>query len=197
MTNFFNIERGCRQGDPLSPYLFILCIELLSIKLKSNAIIHGIQIDQHEYLINMYADDTFITLDGTEIALRETLKCFESFNQSSGLKMNISKTKAVWIGSKKYSNDILCPVLMLNWSQNDFKVLGINFSINHDSMIDINFKTKVKEISSLLKSWQHRKLTLMGKITVIKTLALPKIIHLLTALPNLPESKPNNLNYIL
>ena len=197
MTNFFNIERGCRQGDPLSPYLFIVCIELLSIKLKSNAIIHGIQIDQHEYLINMYADDTFITFDGTEIALRETLKCFESFNQSSGLKMNISKTKAVWIGSKNYSNDILCPVLMLNWSQNDFKVLGINFSINHDSMIDINFKTKVKEISSLLKSWQHRKLTLMGKITVIKTLALPKIIHLLTALPNLPESKPNNLNYIL
>ena len=63
-------------------------------------------------------------------------------------------------------------------------------------MIDINFKTKVKEISSLLKSWQHRKLTIMGKITVIKTLALPKIIHLLTALPNLPESKLNNLNSI-
>ena len=63
-------------------------------------------------------------------------------------------------------------------------------------MIDINFKTKVKEISSLLKSWQHRKLTLLGKITVIKTLASPKIIHLLTALPNLPESKLNNLNSI-
>ena len=110
--------------------------------------------------------------------------------------MNISKTKAVWIGSKKYSNDVLCPDLMLNWSQNDFKVLGINFSINLDSMIDINFKTKVKEISSLLKSWQHRKLTLMGKITVIKTLASPKIIHLLTALPNLPESKLNYLNSI-
>ena len=60
----------------------------------------------------------------------------------------------------------------------------------------ISFKTKVKEISSLLKSWQHRKLTLMGKITLIKTLALPKIIHLLTALPNLPESKLNNSNSI-
>ena len=88
MTNYIHIERGCRQCDSLSPYLFILCIELLSVKLESNAIIQ-IQIDQHEYHINMYADDTFITLNGTEIALRETLKCFESFYRSSGLKINI------------------------------------------------------------------------------------------------------------
>ena len=34
----------------------------------------------------------------------------------------------------------------------------------------------------------------MGKITVIKTLALPKLIHLFTALPNLSETKLNHLN---
>ena len=45
-------------------------------------------------------------------------------------------------------------------------------------MIDINFKTKLKELISLPKSWQHGKLALMGKITLIKTLALPKIIHI-------------------
>ena len=112
----------------------------------------------------MYADDMFITLDGTEIALRETSKCFESLYQSSGIKNEHFKNKSCMDWQQKYSNDILCPDLMLNWSQNDFKVLGINFSINLNSMIDINFKTKVKEISSLLKSWQHRKLTLMGNI---------------------------------
>jgi hypothetical protein len=47
---------------------------------------------------------------------------------------------------------------------------------------------------AILKSWQHRKLTLLGKITVIKTLALPKLIHLLTSLPNLPQTKINDLN---
>jgi hypothetical protein len=45
-----------------------------------------------------------------------------------------------------------------------------------------------------LKSWQHRKLTLLGKSTAIKTLALPKLIHLLTSLPNLPQAKRNDLN---
>ena len=44
-----------------------------------------------------------------------------------------------------------------------------------------------------MKSWQHRKLTLLGKITVIKTLALPKIVHLLTLLPNLKEQALNEL----
>jgi hypothetical protein len=41
----------------------------------------------------------------------------------------------------------------------------------------------------LLLFWDlHRKLTLLGKVTVIKTLALPKLIHLPTSLPNLKQS---------
>jgi hypothetical protein len=44
-------------------------------------------------------------------------------------------------------------------------------------MPDLNFRKKIIDISKILKSWQHRKLTLLGKVTVIKTLALPKLIH--------------------
>jgi hypothetical protein len=46
----------------------------------------------------------FLILDGSENSLREALECFESFNKVSGLKMNSSKTKAVWVGNKKYSD---------------------------------------------------------------------------------------------
>jgi hypothetical protein len=56
-------------------------------------------------------------------------------------------------------------------------------------MPDLNFRKKIIDVSKILKSWQHRKLTLLGKVTVIKTLALPKLIHLLTSLPNfIPSS---------
>ena len=93
MSNFFSLERGCRQGDPLSPYLFIIGVELLSLKLKANQDIHGIIINEVESLISLYADDTFLILDGSENSLREALECFESFYKVSGLKMNSSKTK--------------------------------------------------------------------------------------------------------
>jgi hypothetical protein len=58
-------------------------------------------------------------------------------------------------------------------------VFGIYFSL--DCITDVNFIKKIKEVTEILKSWQHRKLTLLRKITAIKTLALPKLIHLLTS----------------
>jgi hypothetical protein len=100
----------------------------------------------------------------------------------------------VWVGNKKYSDQIICPNMKLNWSHENFKILGIDFSLDLNCITDINFTKKIKEVKAILKSWQHRKLTLLGKITVIKTLALPKLIHLLTSLPNLPQTKINDLN---
>ncbi|VDH96818.1 Hypothetical predicted protein, partial [Mytilus galloprovincialis] len=67
-------------------------------------------------------------------------------------------------------------------------------SMREQKIEGLLLRKKIKEVSAILKSWQHRKLTLLGKITVIKTLALPRLIHLLTALPNLPHSQLNELS---
>jgi hypothetical protein len=86
LSHFLNLERGFRQGDPLSPYLFIIGVELLSLKLKRNPDIQGITINDDETLLSQYADDTFLILDGREISLKETLSYFESFLQSLRIK---------------------------------------------------------------------------------------------------------------
>ena len=86
---------------------------------------------------------------------------------------------------------------MVRFSNSNFKVLGLDFSLDLSSMVAINYTKKFKEVSQILKSWEHRKLTLLGKITVVKTLALSKLIHLFTTLPNLQDTKFQELNSIL
>ena len=67
----------------------------------------------------------------------------------SGLKMNSTKTKAVWVGNKKYSDQIICPNMKLNWSHENFKVLEIDFSLDLNCITDINFTKKIKEVKAI------------------------------------------------
>ena len=104
-SSFFSIGRGCRQGDPLSPYLFIICAEFLSTMIKNDKKIKGITVSNTEFKISQFADDTSIFLDGSAESLKNTLDELDKFAKVSGLKISYDKTQLVWIGSKKYSSD--------------------------------------------------------------------------------------------
>ena len=66
LSEAFTIQRGCRLGDPLSPYIFLLCAEILNRLFKANKDIKGIKIADEEYTLSQYADDTTVLLDGSE-----------------------------------------------------------------------------------------------------------------------------------
>ena len=54
-TRYFPLERGTRQGDPISAYLFILALEMLFLQVRQNIDIQGIMIDGQEIKISEYA----------------------------------------------------------------------------------------------------------------------------------------------
>ena len=185
LTNRFKIERGCRQGDPLSPYIFLLCAEILSISIRNNNLINGLLIRNVSHKIIQYADDTIITLDGSNNDLKETMQILDAFANVSGLAINKQKTKAIWIGKNKNKRGSLCAQENLEWVyEGYFRYLGIDFAHDLDEMIQHNYNEKIMQIKSQMTLWLKRSLTVLGRITVVKSLLVSKLNYLFMSLPN-------------
>ncbi len=89
---FFNLERGERQGCPLSAYLFILAIEILANKIRHEKDIKGIKIDKEETKLSMLEDDLTLILQDLK-SIENVLKLLDDFSRYSGLSINIEKLK--------------------------------------------------------------------------------------------------------
>ena len=76
--------------------------------------------------MEIYADDLSLFLEPYDDNLRNAIKVLSDFFKLSGLKISVTKTKAVWFGSKYDSNDKLCHDLQLKWVKS-FTLLGIDF----------------------------------------------------------------------
>lgn len=197
LSQFFQIQRGCRQGDPISPYIFILCAEILAIKIRNNSNIKGIKIGDTHFKFSQYADDSSVILDGSHTSLNETLNELYQYGKYSGLNINFSKTCVVWIGAKKYSGETINTRWKLNWGLTQFKLLGIQFDVDLDKMIKINYSNKMEKLKNLIKRWKRRYLTPLGKITVIKSVLVSMFNHLFISLPNPDTDTMNEMNKLL
>ena len=93
----------------MSPYLFILSAEILADAIRKKQRIKGIEINGIDLKLSQYAEDTTLILDGSEESFLESAILIETFRDISGLRFNIKKTKALWIGSKKDCDLILLP----------------------------------------------------------------------------------------
>ena len=67
-SDYFYLTRGVRQGDPLSPYLFLLAVEILATAVRENTEIKGIAIERQETKLLQYADDTTAVLSDLDSA---------------------------------------------------------------------------------------------------------------------------------
>ena len=96
---YFSLKRGTRQGDPLSAYLFILCLETLFIQIKENPDIKGIRIGTEEIRLSAYADDAdFLTPDVKSLEL--IFQTYETFQSFSSLNLTSTSQRPVGLGQK-------------------------------------------------------------------------------------------------
>ena len=183
-SELIELCRGCRQGDPISPYIFVLAVELLGVSVRTHKELEGYKIRNVEHRISQFADDTNMFILHNERNLRLCMSILEEFHLISGLKINVDKTKVVKFGQQRDSRNNICPDLKLIWTEK-FTSLGINYDVTDlKNITDLNIEPKVLEIQKLIRIWQLRNLTLIGKITIIKSLLISKFIHILLSLPS-------------
>eukprot|EP00057_Strongylocentrotus_purpuratus_P026288 XP_011680762.1 PREDICTED: uncharacterized protein LOC583642 [Strongylocentrotus purpuratus] len=198
LTRPLNMERGIFQGCPISPYLFLLVIESMALAIRQNPNIQGIPVAENELKISLLADDSTCFIDGSDNSFKSLFDTIGFFSESSGCKLNISKSEAIWIGSLKGCQRYPFCEKGLKWNKFTFKTLGIHFSLTTDHLYDLNHKIKLKSIENTLNCWRARNLSLVGKICVVKTLLLPQVLYFFSVLCiKIPKKFFRQLNTIL
>ena len=158
-SQYFNIERGVRQGDPLSPYLFVTAVEILAIAIRSQDDIKGIKLNKLETKLLQFADDTTVVLSDLDSAqaLFVLLDCFEKV---SGLKLNVAKTEAMWIGSLQNCEN---EPLGVKW-KTCVKFLGIFITYDVQILVEKNFKQRLKKIRNAINYGSQEACQFMAKL---------------------------------
>lgn len=101
----FKLERGIRQGDPLSPFLFLIVAEGLSLLMKkatSDGLLNAAEVGHQGLKVShiQYAENTVFIVEGCKESAEAIKEIFKQFELISGLEVNFDKSKflrSTWI----------------------------------------------------------------------------------------------------
>ena len=169
----FKMEKGLRQGDPLSPYLFILVTEaLVSIIKKAHEmnLIEDVKIGKAKVSLKhlQFADDTLIFAPKSNTCISNYFRIFDVFALISGLSLNYSKSCFYsWnTMDHDWAKAIASSVGCLH-STPPFTYLG--FPLGAQMNKCSAWKPVVKKVENRLASWKAKILSRAGKLTLIKS----------------------------
>jgi len=189
-TSPFSIKRGTPQGDRISPYLFIIVIEILLIKIKR---MEGRGIDNCNFIKNWiensgmqgegntegFADDISILFAMSAESVGLIKEILAQFALCSGLSINIKKTQLMVCGTENFAiGSKVCDILVVD----KVKILGITIDRKLENL-EQNWEEKIAKMERLSNFWKLQKLLLPGRILVAKTFLLSQVVFLLETLP--------------
>lgn len=171
VNGYFKGTRGLRQGDPLSPYLFVIALNNLSFMLKQAA-----QERKFNYHLNCastkmthlcFADDLLIFIDGTLDSVQAVLQVLKDFEKRSGLAVSVHKTSFFASGLTPSETDLVQFSTGMPLGSLPVRYLGVPLCTKKLTLL--NCEGLLQQIKAKFSSWSVKSLSFAGRLLLIKT----------------------------
>jgi hypothetical protein len=196
----FKPSRGIRQGDPLSPYLFILCMEYLSLRIfeaTQDKTWKPIKASRRGPFFShlFFADDLMLFSGTSEKSCLAMKKVLDNFCALSGQKISLPKSKIFFSPNTKSDLRLkVTSILGISETCDLGKYLGFPLKLSGRNFRDFNFI--VEKVQAKLASWKAKLLSLAGRVVLIQsvTSAIPSYYMQNSVLPSRVCSELDKLN---
>ena len=187
-SKMYNLERSCRQGDPISGFTFILIMQGFINRIIHEKSISGYVLNNYKsYKITNFADDATLILDKPD-DIKKVIQISNDFGRISGLKTHPQKTE-VFVVNGTIEIDKNLGLLLVD----TMKVLGIQFARNKDREQEINYKPVIDKFNKAIKSFKARNMQIVGKALATKSLLISRAQYVFSMLhPNSDHLKVLN-----
>ena len=175
----FRLERSCRQGDALSPFLFIIALEPLLAMIRREERLPGIDTGVGRFKNSTFADDLNGIFNNKE-EIDRMARILDRFKIISGLKCNKNKCEIMPIGEWDEAELQSMPYQI----KKQVKITGVHFGTKEQraETEKLNFDPIITKIKRLLGDWKSRDVSLAGKVLLIKTFAISQIRYQLASI---------------
>lgn len=169
----FSPQRGLRQGDPLSPYLFVLCMERLALLIQKRVVEgswHPIRIAKEGMNIShlFFADDILLFCQASRDQLHIVSETLKDFCEASGMRVNLDKSRMCCSKTVAHATqESFSSIMGFRRASNLGKYLGIPLikgRVTRDVFLPI-----LDKVNARLASWKTRMLNKAGKLCLAKS----------------------------
>jgi hypothetical protein len=181
--DFINHQRGLRQGDLLSPMLFIIVMDALNLLISKAAeagLLKPLSSRSIQHRVSLYADDVVLFLRPSESDIALTLRILHLFRNVAGLKTNIQKSSVVLI---QYGDDEIASVhSLLPCCMENFPINYLGLPLSIYKLTGAQWQPLIDRLADLLPGWRADLMTRFGRAVHVQFVITTTIIYQAMAL---------------
>ena len=181
LGNTFMQERGVRQGCPMSATLYTIFIEPLARAINNARYIVGMTLPNHSEIRMVQHSDDMTLLMNTRHSVHMAMALVNNYSKLSGATINRRKSFIIHATQFPTNSRKLEDMVILPKNQSR-KILGIYYGAKSKNYVYKNWSEIYKKIQDALKIWEPSELSLIGRVLVVNTMAISRLVYLIQTL---------------